>query len=86
MRGNRLSFCYVKYKSEPVANRHYKVRIINKWYTMKKNEFFKIRSFFVLYALEYIKYLQNNEIFILFKSVNLSVNSFNRAKYNVYDV
>jgi len=53
---------------------------------MKKNEFFKIRSFFVLYALEYIKYLQNNEIFILFKSVNLSVNSFNRAKYNVYDV
>ena len=40
----------------------------------------------VLYALEYIKYLQNNEIFILFKSVNLSVNSFNRAKYNVYDV
>ena len=33
-----------------------------------------------------IKYLQNNEIFILFKSVNLSVNSFNRAKYNVYDV
>lgn len=55
-------------------------------HTMKKNEFFKIRSFFVLYALEYIKYLQNNEIFILFKSVNLSVNSFNRAKYNVYDV
>ena len=49
-------------------------------------EMFKIRSFFVLYALEYIKYLQNNEIFILFKSVNLSVNSFNRAKYNVYDV
>ena len=35
-------------------------------HTMKKNEFFKIRSFFVLYALEYIKYLQNNEIFILF--------------------
>ena len=29
-------------------------------HTIKKNEFFKIRSFFVLYALEYIKYLQNN--------------------------
>ena len=27
--------------------------------TMKKNEFINIRSFFVLYALEYIKYLQN---------------------------
>ena len=36
MRGNRLSFCYVKYKSEPVANRHYKVRIINKWYTKRQ--------------------------------------------------
>ena len=55
-------------------------------HTMKKNEFFKIRSFFVAYVLEYINFLQNNEIFILFKSVNLSVNSFNRVKYNVYDV
>ena len=37
MRGNRLSFCYVKYKSEPVANRHYKVRIINKWYSRRES-------------------------------------------------